>query len=87
MKINVTANDIRLAIKTLGTKSVVSHCAVARAVRRRFPKSDVGVGFTSISIGNQHGKLPQEVTDQIYKIIDGEAVDPFSFELPELTTI
>jgi hypothetical protein len=84
MRINVTANDIRLAIKTLNTHSATTHCAVARAVRRRFPKSDIVVGFMMIAIGGKHGALPHEVTEQIYKIMDGIKVDPFSFELPIL---
>jgi hypothetical protein len=83
VKINVTANDIRLGNVEKGDRSV-THCAVARALRRRFPKSDIRVGFASLSIGNKHGTFTNLIMRKIMDIMNHLNVKPFSFELPKL---
>lgn len=76
MKIRVTATDIRLGSKEKGPRSV-SHCAVARALRRRFPKERIEVGFMTFVIGEKHGLLDHEVGIKIGQIMNKIKIRPF----------
>jgi hypothetical protein len=86
VKIEVTAYDIQRGGKEKGARAI-THCAVARAIRRHFPKNHVEVGFTSVSIGEKRGWLSWTVGKKIDAIMHHEQVKPFTFNLPKLTVL
>jgi hypothetical protein len=83
MKISVTAEDIFCGSQETGQR-MVTHCAVARALRRRFPKSKIVVGFSFFNINGKRGLLSKTVEKKVYAIMDQKTVKPFSFPLPKL---
>jgi hypothetical protein len=83
MKIKVTAEDIKLGRKEVGQRSI-THCAVARAIRRQFPKSRVEVGFSYVGVGKKHGNFPVEIARKVMAIMNGRRVRPFTCDMPKL---
>jgi hypothetical protein len=84
MRIQITAEDIKLGMESVGNGQAFTHCAVARALSRAFPKASVIVGVRLIHVDGKLGRLPEDVADKILDIVNGIETKPFSFTMPEL---
>ncbi|MFN4838776.1 MAG: hypothetical protein ACK4Y5_00725 [Acetobacteraceae bacterium] len=77
MLINVTARDIKL-----GIPCSKQSCPIARAIRRRFPRSRIKVHAWCLTINRRIISTTPQVTRFINALDDGKRVRPFKFDLP-----
>lgn len=78
MRIYVSANDIKLGLKTLTSST---KCPVARAIRKAGLKGVyVGVGYARMENGGEI-KLPSKATGAIQNMCNQHSMEPFSFTL------
>lgn len=83
MKINVTAEDIRL-----GKRGTPNSCPIARAIKRRLTNRDVWVSDSEVWVKvpfRRYVDLPKEARDFVKDFDRSRDVKPFSFnlELPQ----
>jgi hypothetical protein len=87
MQINVTQEDIdeaRRLLKTDKRKSILCHCAVARAIKREISPDVYVDGVTASILINDKWvdfELPQVAQDFIELFDDNQPVDPITFDI------
>jgi hypothetical protein len=55
--------------------------AIARAIRRQFPASEVGTWSSGVLIDGAEYEWPDEAYDFVHRSAGGRSVAPFTFEL------